>query len=53
MTYASNKKLNPALSRMRRGGSISEILICSVDFAKSSTENGILHEECFSKLAAR
>lgn len=37
-----NKKLKPEFSRIRGGGSMSEISICSIDFDKSSTENGIL-----------
>lgn len=40
-----NKKLKPEFSRIRGGGSMSEISICSIDFDKSSTENGILQDQ--------
>lgn len=39
-----NKKLKPEFSRIRGGGSISAISICSIDFDMSSTENGMLHQ---------
>jgi hypothetical protein len=37
-----SKKLKPEFSRIRGGGSMSAMSICSMDFDKSSTENGML-----------
>lgn len=38
-----NKNTNPEFSRIRGGGSTSDISICCIDFEMSSTENGMLH----------
>ena len=38
-----NMKVKPEFSRISGGGSISAMSICSMDFDKSSTENGMLH----------
>lgn len=38
-----NKKPKPEFSRIRGGGSTSDISICCIDLEMSSTENGMLH----------
>ena len=40
-----NKKLKPEFSWISGGGSMSAMSICSIDFDKSSTENGILQKK--------
>lgn len=42
-----SKKLKPEFSRIRGGGSMSDMSICSIDFDMSSTENGMLQKEKF------
>lgn len=37
-----NRNTKPEFSRIRGGGSTSEISTCSMDLEKSSTENGML-----------